>query len=106
MTAFSFCSRASDRKRSSTGRWCPRFSEPQLPTREGDGEAGPDDIDPIRLYRHTVLDLNDGHGRAPAQDLWHQTRTVRWQVLDDDKGHSAIRRRGPEKGGKRFETPR
>src|SRR5581483_2860992 len=79
-----------------------RFTKAQCPPSEGHGEAGPDDVHRIGLYRHTVLDLNDRHGRTPTQDLGHQTRAIRRQMLDDDEDHSTISRGSPKESAKRF----
>ena len=72
--------------------------EQQSAARQDHVLARRDQIDPVRLDRHTVRDLLDGDGRVACQELVHPALEVRRQVLEDDEREAGVLRHGGEQG--------
>ena len=82
-----------------------RLAQAQDAALERHGEARTNHVDVVGLHAHSVLDLAHWHGCAAAENVDHQTRVFRREVLNHHVGHTAVGSRCGEKLSERLNSP-
>ncbi len=106
--ACSFRSSASDRKNRSIGRWRPlasvRGESFRTPFKQAHIVIGRNDVDVIRLQRHSVPHLGHRHSAYPRKDIGGEASMLWIQMLNDNEGDSHFRRKLLQQFGHRRQT--